>query len=89
MNIVKENNRVNAYIDGKIVGFVTFPKIEEEVVVINHTMVNPLFRGQGIASKLLEAVVEVIKENNYKCKITCSYAKDWFSKHIEYADILV
>ena len=64
MEVKKENNRVSLFIDGKMVGFATFPSIGEGVVVINHTMVYPLYQGKGYASKLMEAVVEVLKETN-------------------------
>ena len=62
MEVKKENNRVSLFIDGKMVGFATFPSIGEGVVVINHTMVYPLYQGKGYASKLMEAVVEVYRE---------------------------
>lgn len=88
MEVKKEKNRVSIFIDGKMMAFATFPDLEEGVVVINHTMVNPSLRGQGIASKLMEAVVEVLKETNRKCRTSCSYAASWFEKHEEYKELL-
>lgn len=88
MEIKKEKNRVSILIDGKIMAFATFPDLEDGVVVINHTMVNPSLRGKGVASKLMEAVVEVLKDTNRKCRTSCSYAASWFEKHSEYNDLL-
>ena len=68
--------------------FATFPDLDEGVVVINHTMVNPSLRGQGIASRLMEAVVEILNETSRKCRTSCSYAAHWFEKHVEYSYLL-
>ena len=88
MEVKKESNRVSLFVDNKMIGFATFPSIGEGVVVINHTMVYPLYQGKGYASKLMEAVVEVLKETNRKCRASCSYAASWFTKHPEYQDLL-
>lgn len=75
--------------DGKILAFVTFPKIDEESVIINHTYVDNSLRGQGIASKLLEKAYEQIKILGLKAIPECSYAVKWFTDHKENRDILV
>lgn len=88
MEVKKEKNRINVFIDGKLAGFATFPDLEEGIVVINHTIVNPSYRGQGIASKIMEAFVEVLIETNRKCRASCSYAANWFLNHEEYQYLL-
>jgi len=58
-------------------------------VVVNHTYVNPVLRGQGVAGKMMEVVAEHFRENGLKANATCSYAREWFKKHREtYSDIL-
>lgn len=88
MEFKKYDNRVNLYIDGRLIGFATFPNVKENVVVINHTIVYPQYQKQGYASKILEVVVEILKETNRKCQISCSYALSWFKKHPEYKELL-
>ena len=74
--------------NGNILAYVTFPKIDQETVIMNHTYVDGSLRGQGIASILLEKAYEQIKSLNFKVVPTCSYAIEWFNKHIDRQDIL-
>lgn len=78
---VSENNELMAE--------VTFTDLGSGKVDIDHTYVNPVLRGQGVAGKLLETVAAYIRENGLKAVATCSYANSWFKKHMdEYADII-
>lgn len=84
-----EKNRVVYEVDGLILAYVTYPFIEDKIVLINHTVVDPSLQGQGIASKLLELAYKDIKEKGFKAKLSCSYAIKWFSKYPEYGDVVV
>lgn len=72
---------------GECIAEVTFPKISEEKVDINHTFVDSSLRGQGVADKLLTALAADLKTKNKKAVTSCSYAVDWFKKHPEYNDL--
>ena len=85
---VVQVNSVTLILENRIIGFATFPKISENVVVINHTTVYPSYQGKGYASKIMEEVVKVLIENNLKCRTSCSYAASWFNKHPEYHYLL-
>lgn len=80
MQIVKENNKEAAY--------VLFPNIDCNTVNIVKTYVSENLRGMKIASKLLLEAYHIIKSNNKKAVIECSYAKKWFENNKEYNDIL-
>ncbi len=89
MNFVHESNRI--YLnseEGKTVAEVTFPDISNNEVNINHTFVDGSLRGQGMAGKLMTALVDDLKKNNKKAKATCSYAVEWFENHPEHNDVL-
>lgn len=89
MDFIKENNRVYLKdLNGEIIAYVTFPE-ENGVCVIDHTVVSPTLRGQGVAGKLLMNAYEVIKERGMKCKPVCSYAVGWFEKNPDKRDILI
>lgn len=88
MDFKYENNRI--YLEnekGECIAEVTFPKVSENKVNVNHTYVNRALRGQGVADKLLTALAQDLKKNNKKAVATCSYAVDWFEKHPEYEDV--
>ena len=89
MDIIKDKNIV--YIkneEGKMIAYCTFPKISEGLAMIDHTVVDPSLRGQGIAGKLMDKAYESIKEQGLRVRPTCSYAVAWFDKNPEKKDIL-
>ncbi|WP_312642115.1 GNAT family N-acetyltransferase [Hydrogenoanaerobacterium sp.] len=89
MHFIIENSRIY-YNDesGKLVAEVTFPAESVHVANINHTFVDDSLRGQGIASKLMEAAVQKLRSDGKKVHPTCPYAVSWFQKHPEHADLL-
>lgn len=72
---------------GRLIAEVTFP-VKDGVANITHTFVDDSLRGQGVASMLLEAAVQSIREQKLKAKLTCSYAIKWFEGHTEHYDLL-
>lgn len=80
----KEQNRIHMNDEqGNLIAEVTFPETEPGVFTINHTFVDPSLRGQGIASKLVEAAVDEINARNGEVKATCSYAVKWLDERGE------
>ena len=89
MDIIKDKNIV--YIkneEGKMIAYCTFPKVGEGLVMIDHTVVDPSLRGQGIAGKLMSEAYESIKEQGLRVRPVCSYAVGWFEKNPDKKDIL-
>ncbi|MBP1924727.1 putative GNAT family acetyltransferase [Sedimentibacter acidaminivorans] len=90
MDFIHESNRI--YLnneDGKAIAEVTFPDISNNEVNIDHTFVDGSLRGQGMAAKLMKALVDDLNKKNKKAKATCSYAVEWFEKHPEHSNVLV
>lgn len=67
---------------GELLAEITFPKVEDQVI-IDHTFVSDQLRGQGVASKLMQAAIDTITAQNWRFTATCSYAKAWLEKHPE------
>ncbi len=74
--------------DGKVVAEVTYPTVEPDTVCVDHTFVDNELRGQGVAGKLMLALVDDLRKNNQKAILSCSYAKEWFNKNIEFHDVV-
>jgi predicted GNAT family acetyltransferase len=72
---------------GEVIAEVTFPKLRDGVVVINHTWVDGSLRGRGVAGELVEAAYEAIKADGLKAEVTCPYAVKWFNDRPEKNDI--
>lgn len=89
MEFVVEENITKCIENDEVLGYVTYPNIEENIVLINHTVVLEKAQGKGIASLLLKHACEYFLKNNIRVKVTCSYAHNWFLKHIEYSSLLI
>lgn len=73
--------------EGKVVAYVEFPEVNGTANVM-HTVVDKSLRGQGIAGKLMTALVEKMEKENRKLNLTCSYAVEWFNKNREHEHVL-
>jgi len=88
MELVIEEERI-AFLDDKKkrVGEVAFPKIDG-VIQITHTFVDETYRGQGMAGKLLDALVAELRKRGEKALPVCSYSVGYFAKHPEELDVV-
>lgn len=83
------DNRIVYRDDEKIYAEVTFPKVEGNIVDINHTFVDESLRGKGIAGMLMYMVAMDLKNSNRVAKLSCSFAVKWFDMHPEYKALVV
>jgi len=60
----------------------------DDIISVDHTYTPEEFRGQGLAKKLMLAVVEYVKSNKLKIIPNCSYAQYFFQKNPEYKDLI-
>lgn len=70
----KDKNKSVAYDDNIQVGECDYIETEKEWNII-HTEVDKKYQGQGIAKKLVEAVIYNARENGKNIIAECSYAK--------------
>ncbi|KID42230.1 GNAT family N-acetyltransferase [Fructilactobacillus fructivorans] len=75
-------------VHGNLIAEVTFTE-DNGVVSINETFVNPNYRGQGLAGKLIMVMIDYAKKNHYQIKPVCSFAVKFFEKNTQYDDLLV
>ena len=75
--------------EGELLAEVLFPVVGSGIVEITHTFVDDSLRGQGVAAALLTAVVEELRREHKRAKLSCSYAVAWFRRHREYAYLIV
>lgn len=55
---------------------------------LTKTVVSETLRGSGIGNKLVCAIADEARKNNYKIVAFCSYADAVLKKHPEYSDIM-
>lgn len=66
----------------------TFRKIGETAIAIDHTFTPPEFRGNNIAFRLIERGIADARRDGVKIKPECSYAVAQFRRHPDWADLL-
>ncbi|WP_125591105.1 GNAT family N-acetyltransferase [Companilactobacillus jidongensis] len=74
MEIKQEDGRFFIEED-ELVGEITYSPVKDGVISIDHTFVNENYRGQGIAGKLLNEVLDYADGKNLKIVPVCEYAK--------------
>ncbi len=80
-DFIKDGNRFYMTDDsGNMIAEITFPETAPGVFTIDHTFVDESLRGQGIASKLVQAAVDEIESRGGAVEATCSYAVRWLEK---------
>lgn len=89
MEFITENNRIFLPDEsGDMLAEITFSKVDENTISIDRTFVDDTLRGQGIAGKLMEALLQMLQQKRWKAVSLCSYAIHWFQKHPEHASLL-
>ncbi|QMS84582.1 GNAT family N-acetyltransferase [Candidatus Xianfuyuplasma coldseepsis] len=71
------------------IAHITFKNGGNNVIIVDHTFVDPSLRGQGIAAKLMKKVVDMAREENLKVVPVCSYAVTAFKRNKDYQDVLL
>ena len=56
-------------------------------MVLMHTFVPPVLRGKGIATALVEYVLEYVKANNLKIIIYCPFVEMYVTEHPSYREL--
>lgn len=66
---------------------ITFKPAEGNTIIADHTYVSDELRGQGIAGKLFNALIDHARKNNLKIVPVCSYVKAKMEKSSDYDDV--
>jgi predicted GNAT family acetyltransferase len=66
----------------------TFRKIGDGKIAIDHTYTPPEHRGQNIAARLMLRTIEDARRDGVKIQPVCSYAVAQFRRHPDWADLL-
>ena len=74
--------------ENKMVAQLVYTMLPNNVLAINSVVVNPEFRGQGIATKIVNHCVEYAREHKLVIKPICSFAVAEFARRKDYADVL-
>lgn len=89
MEFLQDTNRF--YLEdanGNVTAEITFTPPHNGLLIIDHTGVDESLRGQGVAQKLVKAVVDKARAENLKVIPLCPFAKLQFERNEQYRDVL-
>jgi predicted GNAT family acetyltransferase len=66
----------------------TYRKMGENVIAIDHTYTPPEFRGRNIAARLMTRAIDEAQTQGLKIIPHCSYVAAQFRRHPEWNDLL-
>lgn len=66
----------------------TYSKLGDDAIIIDHTLVPGAFRGQGVGLKLVERGVADARRAGKKIIPLCPFAAAQFKRHPEWSDVL-
>ena len=66
----------------------TFSRAGEDLIILDHTGVPDVFRGQGMGQALVTRAVEDARRNGHKVLPLCPFAAAQLKRHPDWADVL-
>lgn len=73
--------------EGKVVAEMTYSRVNDKLIIVDHTLVDDSLAGQGVARSLLDALVAWARSSGTKVLATCPYAIAQFNKDPSIADV--
>lgn len=73
---------------GKRAGMMSYSITSPTLIIIDHTEVEPAYKGKDVGKKMLYTIVEMAREKNIKIIPLCPYAASVFKKTPEIQDVL-
>lgn len=71
------------------IAYVTFEDKDESTIIVDHTFVSDELRGQGVAGKLYNTIIDYARKENKKIIPECPYIKKKIEHNKEDQDLLV
>lgn len=73
--------------DGRVVGVADY-RVQDDLVVLHHTEVDPARQGAGLGAELIQAALAAIRERGQRVVPQCSYVADFIAEHPDYQDLV-
>lgn len=89
MTFTIENERLTAVgTDGRTMGYIAFPRLRGKLVNISQVTVLPDYRGQGVETAMLEALLSHLSKHDRKAALTSPYAQQYMSRNPQWKHLL-
>lgn len=90
INIIEDQNKGFAIAkeNNETAGKMTYSIASTDFIIIDHTEVEPKYKGKGVGKQLLYKIVEMARERNIKILPLCPFANSMFRKTTDIQDVL-
>ena len=72
---------------GRRVGEMSYRRLGESRILVDHTYVDPALRGHGVARQLLDAAVAWARQTGTRMEASCSYVVVQFARDPSLRDV--
>lgn len=76
------------YLDQRKLAEMVYVMVNDKKMIIDHTEVDESLKGQGVGKRLLERLVNFVRENHIKVIPLCPFAHATFKRMPEWQDVL-
>lgn len=80
-------SRYEVLVDGELGGYLSY-EIADGVIDLQHTVVHPSHRGQGLAGLLAERAFDDARAQGLAVIPSCPFVAGWVPDHPEVADLV-
>jgi hypothetical protein len=77
----------DALIDGEVVGTIVYEHSGPRIV-FRHTIVEPAYRGRGIATTLVRTALDDVRAKGIPLSNYCGFVAEFITAHPEYQDLI-
>ncbi|WP_165984918.1 GNAT family N-acetyltransferase [Streptomyces sp. YIM 98790] len=82
-----EQSRFELHVGDALVGFAEY-RLGKARMTVTHTEIDPDYRGQGLASRLIRHVLDSARERELPVIPQCPYTNRWIIQHPEYVGLV-
>jgi uncharacterized protein len=76
-----ELSRVDAHVDGKLIGFSAYEVCDDGSYSFHHTEVFEEYSGTGYGKELAAGVMQIARERGFTIAPTCPFIRKYMDKH--------
>jgi uncharacterized protein len=74
-------------VDGDLAGVIRYT-LDDDVVTLVHTEVEPKYEGHGVGAELVKGALEDLRARGKKIRPLCPFVLEYLERHDEYRDLV-
>jgi predicted GNAT family acetyltransferase len=82
-----DRSRYEIQVDGEVAGFTEYRR-RPELIAFIHTMIDPRFEGQGLASQLVRTALIEARAHGLSVLPFCPFVRAYIAGHPEFLDLV-